>query len=66
LKKRKKEPIPKPRSRFIKVRCPDCGNEQIIFDKTSEVVQCNVCEGVMAEPTGGRAKIRGEVIAELE
>jgi ribosomal protein S27E len=29
-------------------------------------VNCNVCGAVLAEPSGGRAKIRGEVVAELE
>jgi len=23
--------VPKPRSKFLRVKCPECGNEQIIF-----------------------------------
>ncbi|MCK4445325.1 MAG: 30S ribosomal protein S27e, partial [Thermoplasmata archaeon] len=27
--------IPKPRGRFLTIKCPDCGNEQNIYDKAS-------------------------------
>ncbi|MEM2094219.1 MAG: 30S ribosomal protein S27e [Candidatus Bathyarchaeia archaeon] len=60
------ELIPKPRSRFIRVKCPDCGNEQVTFNKAASVVKCNICDSVIAEPTGGTAKIRGEIIEVLE
>ncbi|RLF61064.1 MAG: 30S ribosomal protein S27e, partial [Thermoplasmata archaeon] len=29
------ELFPQPRSRFLKVKCSDCGNEQIIFGSAS-------------------------------
>jgi len=45
--------IPKPRSKFLLVKCHDCGNEQIVFGNASTVVRCNVCDGILAEPTGG-------------
>lgn len=57
-----KELIPKPRSRFIEVKCPDCGNEQIIFENAVMVVKCNVCDSILAEPSGGKAKVCGEVV----
>jgi len=60
------ELIPKPRSKFVRVRCPDCGNEQVTFLEASSIVKCNVCDRVLAEPTGGRARITGEVVAELD
>ncbi|MCW3976623.1 30S ribosomal protein S27e [Candidatus Bathyarchaeota archaeon] len=58
--------IPRPRSRFLRVKCSDCGNEQIIFSHVTNVVNCNVCGTVIAEPTGGKAVIRGEVVIALE
>ena len=61
-----KKIIPEPRSRFIQVRCPDCGNEQIIFSHAASVVRCNICGAVLAEPTGGKAKIKAEIIKVLE
>lgn len=51
--------------RFIKVKCSDCNNEQIIFKKASTEVLCQVCGGVLAEPTGGAAEIKGETVEEL-
>lgn len=58
--------IPKPRSRFIRVKCPECENEQIIFNYVATTVKCNVCGGLLAEPSGGKAKIKGEILSELE
>jgi small subunit ribosomal protein S27e len=55
-----------PRSKFLKVKCKDCGNEQIIFNKASSVVKCQACSAVLAEPRGGKAHIKGEIIQELE
>ncbi len=45
------------KSRFLKVKCKKCRNEQIIFNKSATVVKCLVCESVLAEPTGGLANI---------
>jgi small subunit ribosomal protein S27e len=58
--------IPKPRSSFLRVKCPKCGNEQLIFSNTVNKVTCNVCGETLAEPTGGKAKIKGEILTVLE
>ena len=57
--------IPRPRSLFLRVKCNSCGNEQIIFDRASVLVKCKVCDEVLAEPRGGKARIRGEIVQEL-
>ena len=49
-------------SKFLKVTCSKCKNEQIIFNKASSKVKCLVCESELAEPTGGKAKIKSKVI----
>ena len=54
------------RSKFLKVKCPDCENEQLIFEKATSVVQCTVCGRVLAEPTGGKANLKGDVVATFE
>ena len=51
--------------KFIKVKCPDCGNEQAIFERAATVVKCTVCGAVLAEPGGGKAAIKGEKLEEL-
>ena len=58
--------IKEPTSKFIKVRCPKCKNEQIIFGKSASIVKCLVCEKVLAEPTGGKSKIKARVLEVLE
>ncbi len=58
--------IPKPQSTFLRVKCLKCGNEQLIFGSPVNKVTCNVCSELLATPTGGKAKINGEVVAVLE
>ncbi|MEM1570521.1 30S ribosomal protein S27e [Pyrobaculum sp.] len=58
--------IPQPRSKFVKVRCPDCGNEQVTFSHAAMVVRCLVCGRVLAQPTGGKAKFAGHIVKILE
>lgn len=60
------EIIPRPRSNFIRVKCSECGNEQIMFNYTSMSIHCNVCGAVLAESTGGKANIKGEIVNILE
>lgn len=64
--KKRKILIPKPRSTFVLVQCPDCNNEQIIFNYASTVVRCTVCNRVLATPTGGKAKIEAKILKVLE
>jgi small subunit ribosomal protein S27e len=61
----KDELIPKPQSNFIRVKCAKCGNEQVIFDRPSLAPHCSVCDELLAEPTGGKAKLKGEVVQQL-
>jgi small subunit ribosomal protein S27e len=53
-------------SKFYKVRCKECGNEQIVFGRASSKIHCQACSSLIAEPTGGNVKIFGDVIKELE
>ena len=50
-----------PKSRFLKVKCKKCRNEQIVFNKASTVVKCLVCDTVIAQPTGGLAAIQTKI-----
>jgi len=56
----------KPKSNFIKVRCKDCENEQVLFDKASTEVSCHICGSKLAIPRGGKAEIKGEVLEVIE
>jgi len=61
-----KKLIPKPRSKFLRVKCPECGNEQIMFSHAATKIKCNICGTTLAEPAGGKAKIKGEIVAIFE
>ncbi len=56
----------KTESKFVRVKCKKCKNEQIIFDKASTIVKCHVCNSVLAEPTGGKARINATVAEVLD
>jgi len=58
--------LPRPKSMFVRVKCPDCGNEQVVFSHVSSIVKCAVCGAVLAEPTGGKSAVKGDVVASLE
>lgn len=47
---------------FIKVKCPDCGGDQIVFKKAATVVRCNVCGSTLIVPKGGVGDIKGEIL----
>jgi len=57
--------IPRPSSRFLKLRCRSCENEQIVYSHTTHLIKCRACGEVLAEPRGGKAKINGIIIAVL-
>ena len=45
------------KSKFLKVKCNDCQNEQIIFGNATTRVDCTVCGRTLAEPSGGKAVV---------
>ena len=51
---------------FHLLDCPDCGNEQVVFEKVASPVACAVCGHVLARPTGGKAEFDGDVIETVE
>jgi len=53
-------------SKFVKLRCPKCKNEQIIFGKIASEVKCLVCGKRLAKPTGGKSKIKARILEILE
>ncbi|MBI2085572.1 MAG: 30S ribosomal protein S27e [Candidatus Aenigmarchaeota archaeon] len=56
----------KEKSNFLRVKCSKCNNEQSIFSRPSTTVKCLVCGEVLAESTGGRAKLNAQVLETLK
>jgi small subunit ribosomal protein S27e len=49
------------KGQFLRVRCLDCDNEQIIFNKAASNVQCIICGKTLVKPLGGKSKIIAKI-----
>ena len=49
-------------SKFVKVRCSKCKNEQVIFGKAATSVVCLVCGKPLVQSTSGNAKIKAKIV----
>jgi small subunit ribosomal protein S27e len=63
--KREREPIPKTRSTFVLVKCPDCGEERIIFSNSSKDIGCRGCGRTLAESRGGKSVVLATLVRKL-
>ena len=57
---------PMPSSKFNKVKCAECNEEQIVYSHATTIVTCNSCGNAIAEATGSKAKINGQVSGSAE
>lgn len=64
-KSRPKKLIPQPKSRFLRVKCLNCGNQQIIFGCAATDVECLVCGKTLLQSTGGKARILTKILEVL-
>ena len=60
------KPAKESTSKFIKIRCPKCKNEQLTFGKSASRVKCLVCTKLLVEPTGGKSRIKARILEVLE
>ena len=51
---------------FVTVVCPDCENEQTVFERAATEVTCEVCGHTLVRPSGGKAHLEGEVAEVVE
>lgn len=55
------------KSKFLKVRCNKCKNDQFIFGKSAtKNIKCLICGNILAHSTGGKTKLRAKVLEVLE
>ena len=57
--------IPQPKSRFVRIKCPGCGNDQIVFNKASSDITCLVCAKELASSTGGKIIVKAKEFRDL-
>ena len=58
--------IPQPSSKFQKVKCKECSEENIVYSHASTPVTCNSCGNVIAKPTGSIASLHGDISGSVE
>lgn len=58
--------IPKPRTKFLRVKCNSCGNEQVIFSAASSKVRCLVCNHELADTAASKIRLKTKIIKVLE
>jgi small subunit ribosomal protein S27e len=51
--------------KFHRVKCSNCGNEQILFNRSSIVVHCSGCGEALTQSTGGVSIIHAEILETL-
>ena len=59
------ELVPQPKSRFLRVKCLNCGNAQIVFGCSATEVKCLVCNKTLIQATGGKARILTKILEVL-
>lgn len=59
-------PVPKPRSSFLLIACPNCGKENVVFSHTTTDVKCKACKTLIAEKTGSRAMLHNKEFKKLD
>lgn len=53
--------VKEPESKFLKISCSECENEQVVFNKPSKQAECLKCGEILCEPTGGMGKIKTKI-----
>jgi len=48
-------------SNFVKIKCPRCGKDQVVFGKASTKVKCKNCNMLLIKTTGGKAQMKAPV-----
>ena len=64
----KKEHIldPKPNSKFLKVNCKECEQENIVYSHATTAIMCKSCGNIITKPTGSKARIMGKNLGSAE
>lgn len=64
-KEKEKKMIPRPKTRFLRVRC-NCGNEQNIFSAAASKVKCHACNAILAEPGPSKSAVKARITKVLD
>ena len=45
-------------TKFVRIKCDKCKNEQVVFEKPASDVKCLVCGEMLVKSTGGKGLIK--------
>lgn len=63
--RKSRESIPRQKSTFLLVKCPDCGEERVLFSASAKDVGCRSCGRKLAESRGGKAVVLATFVKRL-
>ena len=49
------------KSKFLKIKCPRCKSNYIVFGKATSIIKCAKCNKLLVKTTGGKAKVKAPV-----
>jgi len=49
------------KSKFLRISCPRCQCQQIVFGKSATTIKCKKCNYMLLKTTGGKARMRAQV-----
>ena len=58
----RKASVPTQKTKFLRVKCPACGNEQTIFSSATTKVKCLACNHLLAETGDSKIKLKTKVL----
>lgn len=58
--------VPEPSSKFLKLRCAECDEIQVVYSHATTAVTCNSCGNEITESSGSAAKLNGEIAGSAE
>ncbi len=53
-------------SKFLRIKCNDCGNEQVVFSRPASAVRCLVCGKTVVECRGGKGVVKTRILEVME
>ncbi|MEK6958285.1 MAG: 30S ribosomal protein S27e [archaeon] len=58
--------IPNPKTKFYRIKCPACGNEQNVFSAASSKVRCVACNSELAQTGASKIILKTKILKVLE
>ncbi len=58
--------VPRPRTKFFRLKCPGCGNEQNVFSAASTKVKCLVCNTELAQSGASSINLKTKILRVLD